>query len=184
LEFIKWICHSNADIAIHPLLTAQKLCGIALDQLESGQNLPSRDTYVTVLGFPLGLGAEGAFEPLSLQTKLSSGLLTDNNDGTRYFLLQDPAVNGYSGGPLFETGEGLRLPGVTFDSKPWRCWGFVLGTLPDESGGKMARITPSFYAVELIRKFEREHTSFLQFCRSQRTPKDFFDFVSHETTKN
>jgi hypothetical protein len=166
-----WICHSNADIAIHPIFTGPQLYAIPLDDLESGQNLPSRDEPVTVLGFPLGIGAEGEFEPLSRETKRSSGLLTDENDGTKFFLLQDPAVNGYSGGPLFETGDHPILPGIQFTPGRWRCWGFVLGTLPDESGGKMARITPAFYAVDLVRQFERDNRLLLAIASAQITKK-------------
>ncbi len=164
---IRWFHHTNADISIYPLptITSQGLMAldrraVPLEFLESQTNLPSRDTIVTALGFPLGLGAEGEFIPLSRDSKVSSGILNDG--GSQFFLLQDPSVSGYSGGPWIQSGDprvvatDTTAASISVVSGGVRCWGFVSGTFGDETGGKMSRITPSFYAVDLIRKAERE----------------------------
>jgi hypothetical protein len=79
-----WFHHSIADVSIHPLPTITEEGVKALDRralplefLDSQTTLPSRDAILTALGFPLGLGAEGEFIPLSRDSKLSSGLLKD-----------------------------------------------------------------------------------------------------------
>ena len=164
---IRWFHHKDADISIHPLPTITPEGAVALDRrgmplefLEAQTNLPHRDTYVTALGFPFGLGAEGEFIPLSRDSKVSSGIL---NDGAGlFFLLQDPSVSGYSGGPLVQSGDPRVIAtdptfaGIKVVSGGARCWGFVSGTYADETGGKMTRVTPAFYALELIRQAQRE----------------------------
>jgi hypothetical protein len=163
----RWLHHKDADISIHPLPTitaegakALERRAMPLEFLESQTNLPSRDAFVTALGFPLGLGAEGEFIPLSRESKLSSGILSDG--GGLFFLLQDPSVSGYSGGPLIQSGDprviatDARAESIMVVSGGARCWGFVASTYADETGGKMSRIVPAFYAVELIRQTQRE----------------------------
>lgn len=159
----KWFHHPIADVSVYPLPTItsegmEALNGraIPLALLESETNLPSRDVYVTALGFPLGLGAEGQFIPFSRESKVASGMLTD--DKGQFFLLQDPSVSGYSGGPLIQAGDA-RVVATSSSSTAvvtggTKCWGFVFGTYGDETGGKMSRITPAFYAVQLIHDAE------------------------------
>jgi hypothetical protein len=161
---VRWIHHPDADVSIHPLPTvtkegAEALLGrsIPLDALEAKTNLPARDVCLTTLGFPLGLGTDGEFIPLSRESKVSSGMLRGGN--TLFFLLQDPSVSGYSGGPLIDPGDARLVPipqGIEAVSYRPRCWGFVSATFGDETGGKMCRITPAFYAVQLIHKAEKE----------------------------
>jgi hypothetical protein len=164
---IRWFHHKDADISVHPLptitsegITALTRRAMPLEFLESQTNLPSRDTLITALGFPLGLGAEGEFVPLSRDSKVSSGILRDG--GGMFFLLQDPSVSGYSGGPLVQSGDARVIStdgtaaGIAVVTGGARCWGFVSGTFADETGGKMTRVVPAFYAVELVRQAQRE----------------------------
>ena len=67
---VRWFHHKDADISIHPLptitpegLNALNHRAFPIELLDSQTNLPSRDTTLTALGFPLGLGAEGEFVP-------------------------------------------------------------------------------------------------------------------------
>jgi hypothetical protein len=157
---VRWFHHAVADFSIHPLptitpegLAALNRRAVEMAVLESETNLPSRDIYVTALGFPLGLGAQGQFIPLSRESKVASGMLAD--DKGQFFLLQDPSVSGYSGGPLIQSGDSRFMntsSGPAVVTGGARCWGFVSATYGDETGGKMSRITPAFYAVELIRE--------------------------------
>ncbi len=164
---VRWFHHKEADISIHPLPTITSegfnaLSGraIPIEFLDSQTNLPSRDVVLTAIGFPLGLGAEGEFLPLSRDSKLSSGFLSDG--GGKFFLLQDPSVSGYSGGPLIQSGDprviatSPKAEDIKVVSGGARCWGFVSGTYADETGGKMCKIIPAFYAVDLIRQAQHE----------------------------
>lgn len=155
---IRWFHHTNADVSVYPLpttttegLKSLERRALPLALLESGTNVPSRDIHVTALGFPLGIGAEGEFLPLSRESKVASGMLNDGK--SLFFLLQDPSVSGYSGGPVVESGDP-RVLGQAFVTGGTRCWGFVAATFGDESGGKMCKVVPSFYAVGLVREVE------------------------------
>jgi hypothetical protein len=73
--------------------------------------------------------------------------------------LQDPSVSGYSGGPLIQAGDARVVATSASNTAAvvtggTKCWGFVFGTYGDETGGKMSRITPAFYAVQLIHEAE------------------------------
>jgi hypothetical protein len=164
---VRWFHHPLADVSIHPLPTVTPEGLKALDRralpiefLDTQTNLPSRDVYVTALGFPFGLGAEREFIPLSRDSKVSSGILSDG--AGLFFLLQDPSVSGYSGGPVIQSGDprviatDATAESIKVVSGGARCWGFVSGTYADDTGGKMSRIVPAFYAVDLIRQAQRE----------------------------
>jgi hypothetical protein len=155
---IRWFHHTNADVSLYPLptmtiegLKALERRAMPLAVLESGTNVPSRDIHLTALGFPLGLGAEGEFLPLCRESKVSGGFLNDGS--SMFFLPQDPSVSGYSGGPVIEPGDP-RIVGIQLVRGGTRCWGFVSGTFGDESGGKMCKVVPAFYAVGLVREAE------------------------------
>lgn len=116
----------------------------------------SRNTQLTIIGFPLGLGSEGYFSPLTFRTFPSSSLITmkrfDNKIPQTFIILENPSTGGYSGGPVFDlaiieqgimtmtTGEGTKL------------YGIIHGTISDNTGGKLAAITPSFLLFDLINK--------------------------------
>lgn len=165
---LTWLHDPVADVSVHPLPTITKAGLSALERravpvelLESLTNLPPRDVHVTALGFPLALGTQGRFAALSRESKVSSGMLSDASGF--FFLLQDPSVSGYSGGPLIESGDPRFLPmpgGFSVVNGGQHCWGFVQGTYGDETGGKMSRIVPAFYAVQLVHKFQSEGSVF------------------------
>lgn len=158
---LNWVNDPVADVAIYPLPTITKagekaFAGRAfpLSLLCTNQDIPSRDDFVTVLGFPLGLGAEGQFIPLARETRTASGMLKDG--GGAFFLLQDPSTSGFSGGPLVQAGDARVVPNgssIAVVTGGTRCWGFVSATYSDETGGKMCRIEPAFYAANLIKSW-------------------------------
>jgi hypothetical protein len=158
-----WYFHKKADVAIFPVLpkagplrdSLTNIVHLKLSELSVETNAPSRDVPLTTLGFALGFGVgEGFFSPLSSVSKPSSSTLINEN-GVRYFLLQAPSVDGYSGAPVFYTGE-LFVRGNVLAPEPLvlRCHGTISATVPDQSGGKMAVVIPSFYIAELITEFE------------------------------
>lgn len=112
----------------------------------------SRDIDITVFGYPLD--DKNLFEPITFKTTLSSGILrlprADTKKLSYFYLLQDPGMQGFSGGPVF---IGAQTEGMMFG--PDRTWliGIVHGTFGDVSGGKYAAITPTAYIVDLIKSF-------------------------------
>lgn len=110
----------------------------------------SRDIDITVFGYPLY--DKTLFEPITFKTTLSSGILKLSRADTKklslFYLLQDPGMQGFSGGPVF---IGLQKNGMMYGpNKTWLI-GLVHGTFGDVSGGKYAAITPSAYIVDLIK---------------------------------
>jgi len=149
-----WRHHPVADIAIFQI--AQTTQNQALlqhrffpyDHIDISKATPSRDIELTVLGFPLGLGASGHFSPLSFRTYAASSLITFNRADTNtlcdFFVLENPSIGGYSGGAIFDL--GYMITGLMTQKKEKTlCHGFMHGTLIDDTGGKLAAVTPAFY---------------------------------------
>jgi hypothetical protein len=132
--------------------------------ISSEANAPSRDRPLTTLGFPLMLGVAEHFSPISRESKPSSGLITlprfDTHTPATFFLLADSSIAGFSGAPLFLTAAPYAMPNGAMvfpetggpTSTPIRCVGIVHGTLSDDTGGKLAAVTPSAYILETIDK--------------------------------
>jgi len=167
---VDWITHGKEDVAVtilHPNKdTLVKLAGrfMSRNQIASDSVAPSRDRPLTALGFPLALGAAGHFSPISRDSKPVSGLITlprfDIQTPATFFLLGDPSIAGFSGAPVFliaapyTTGQLLSLPA---SGTPTLCVGVVHGTISDDTGGKMAAITPSMYLLETIDKAMKQN---------------------------
>ena len=71
----------------------------------------------------------------------------DNHKLSAFYLLQNPAMEGFSGGPVFVgvmNGTMMTGPSSTY------LVGIVHGVTFDQTGGKFALITPSWYLRDLI----------------------------------
>jgi hypothetical protein len=109
---LAWIKHAEADVTVLPLklsdhaVVALKGHVLPMSCLFREDRAPARIFWLAVIGFPLNLGVEGRFSPLSRRTHASSGLLRfprfDTGRTTTFFVLEDPSVQGYSGGPVFQ----------------------------------------------------------------------------------
>jgi len=165
---IGWQSHTNADVSVLPLLPTSPffrdhLSGrfLPLHVFCSESVAPQRDTPIRIIGFPLGLGIGRRFSPLSKVSNVSSGLMTiplaDTAQPADMFLLEDPSIGGYSGAPAFDTGEPIIRSGVMTMRTigTFSCVGIVHGTLSDQTGGKLAAITPSATLVDLIKIVEQ-----------------------------
>jgi hypothetical protein len=119
------------------------------EQIDITSHPISKDIELTTIGFPLGLGALGnKFSPLTYRTYVASPIITlprfDNQMPSDFIILELPSVGGYSGGPTFDLGYVIS-GGLTTTKEYTTLHGIVHGTIPDQTGGKLAAITPCKY---------------------------------------
>lgn len=156
---LNWKHHPVADISVLPCNPDKSIGPILsgrffpVDQLNQTNNTPSRDAYLTAVGFPHGLGTIGKFSPFTFRSHASSSLITLNRSDTQtpsdFFTLESPSVGGYSGGPVFDLGY-IIVGTMTTNTGPTICHGIMHGTISDNTGGKIAAVTPCSYVASLI----------------------------------
>ena len=149
-----WVHHSNADLAYIKIVSSQAIendifdRGFPYGNFFTQKSSPSRDTELTAIGFPLGLGSKGHYSPLTFRTFASSSLITLNRADTKtpadFFVLENPSVGGYSGGPVFDIGY-IENCFIVQEKDRTICYGIMHGTLADNTGGKLAVVTPASY---------------------------------------
>ena len=154
-----WRHHPVADISvfqIHFSTTNEQFMSnrfFPFDHFNLEKQVVSRDFELTSIGFPHGLGVNGSFSPFTFRSYASSGFVTLNRADTHtpsdFFCLENPSVGGYSGCPVFDLGYSTN--GVMEITKGKTvCHGIMHGTMSDNTGGKIAMVTPSFYLKDLI----------------------------------
>lgn len=160
---LSWRTHAEADLAAFEIFpadvaTREALIGrfLPLEYFCSDVIAPSRTIPLTSVGFPLGLGASGFFSPLTFETRASSGLVTmlraDTKTPQAFFVLENPSVCGYSGCPVIDV--SIYHHNMSVNTGGGTCfYGIMHGTLLDNTGGKMAMVTPSFYVHDLFAAF-------------------------------
>lgn len=155
-----WQHHPMADISVLQIqpsyLIQQYLVNrfFPFDHFHIKQTPVSRDCELTSVGFPHGLGAYKMFSPLTYRSYASSSFITLNRFDTQtpceFFLLENPSVGGYSGCPIFDLGYFVGGTMTTTKDKT-RCYGIMHGTISDDTGGKLAAVTPAYYLADLIK---------------------------------
>jgi hypothetical protein len=82
------------------------------------------------------------------------------NTEATFFVLDKPSIGGYSGAPVFlmpwpyaDSAALSMIDKASPEASP-KCVGIVSGTISDDTGGKLAAIVPSAYAVKLIREIQ------------------------------
>jgi hypothetical protein len=168
-KIVAWISHGKEDVSvtlIHPAPNVlSKATGPFFPRtlLSSDNTAPSRERTLTTLGFPLTLGIQEHFSPISRDSLPASGLITvprfDTHAPATFFFLQDPSIAGFSGAPVFlfpkpfaTSGGAIAFPETGTGPGSLRCVGIVHGTISDETGGKMSAVTPSKYILETMDK--------------------------------
>ena len=156
---LSWRHHPVADVSVLPVVPHQSMAPhlvgrfLPTAQLEFGKSAPSRDAYLTAVGFPHGLGASGLFSPFTFRSHASSALITlprfDTKSPCDFFTLENPSVGGYSGGPVFDLGY-IVVGAMTTTTGPTMCVGIMHGTIADDTGGKIAAVTPCSYVADLL----------------------------------
>ncbi len=154
-----WKHHPVADIScfqinfttINQLFLKEHM--LPYDHFHLEKTCVSRDYELTAIGFPNGLGTDGLFSPLTFRSFASSGYVTlpraDTNAPSTFFCLENPSVGGYSGCPVFDLGYSTN--GVmTITKDKTRCYGIMHGTMKDDTGGKIALVTPAYYLADII----------------------------------
>ncbi|MCF6295496.1 MAG: serine protease [Flavobacteriaceae bacterium] len=160
---VNWILHPSADVAVlHiPLkiidtdyFKSLKIGMIGhtaiMDKLEG----PDRLKEVTVFGFPFGLGVlPNSISPITKNLRPSSDIIYlqrfDNKIINPFFLLDDPSISGFSGGPVMHVVENPRngfRPDIGIEPT---ITGLVHGTINDKTGG-LAAIVPGIKIIETI----------------------------------
>lgn len=94
------------------------------------------------------------FSPLTYRSHAASAFITlnrfDKPVPSVFFLLENPSVGGYSGCPVFDLGY-VVAGSMTNTKDKTRCYGIMHGTVVDDTGGKLAAVTPAFYLSDLLR---------------------------------
>lgn len=160
---LTWIHHPDIDLSIHPMIISAPSAfdvmrghALSLANLKTNSLAPSRDITLATVGFPLGLGVQSEFSPISKESKAASGVLDDGKFG--FFFMQDPAISGFSGAPVFELGDPRVIASTptafAIVTGGTGCWGLISATFSDSTGGKMAKVIPGRYIFEMIMQFE------------------------------
>lgn len=159
-ESLNWFHHPTADASAIQILPHKEVLPHLKEHfipkvvLFPKFEAPSRDKPLTVLGFPLGLGLQGKFSPISKESKAASGLISFPRADTKvvndFFLLDSPSIGGFSGAPVFILPKAYTVnSGLVFGNE-FSCVGLVHGTLSDETGGKLCAVVPSQKIIECI----------------------------------
>jgi hypothetical protein len=156
---LTWINHPVADLSLIELIAKDDSLknyfedwGFPIKQISFTKDLPSRDAQISFLGYPIIDLKIEHFSPLTFESKLSSGLLTqnrydDNSKKCNFVFLNSPSMQGCSGsGVYFSVKKSMFLGG-----DKTILIGVVHGTKGDNSGGKLAAITPSYYILDLLK---------------------------------
>ncbi len=158
-----WIRHDKADVAVLELSPSRKIRKKHLQNrflpaeiIAAEREAPARNLPLTVFGFPLKIGSSGKiFSPLTRQTHCASDLVTHKRADvpilTEFFFLEDPSIQGYSGGPVFDISV-YEFGGLRATGSGTKLWGLVHGTISDQTGGKLAAVVPSYFILETIQK--------------------------------
>ncbi|MFC1489816.1 serine protease [Candidatus Latescibacterota bacterium] len=157
---LNWIHHSEADVAVLELNPSIELFNSHLQNrflpyeiLFKELKAPSRTIPLIVFGFPLGIGVSNKFSPLTKQTHCASEIITlkrfDKPINTEFFILEDPSVEGYSGGPVFDLSV-YNMGAITTTGSGTQLYGLIHGTSSDNTGGKLAAVVPCYFIVQTI----------------------------------
>lgn len=159
---LTWIQHEKADVAVlllHPdaeVMPHLKEHFLPKEMISTKLEAPSRERPLTTIGFPLGLGVQDRFSPISRESKPASGLLTiprfDTKQTAVFYLLDNPSIGGFSGAPIFETPGAHSSQGGLVIGGRLACVGLIHGTISDDTGGKLGAVVPSAFIIETMDK--------------------------------
>jgi hypothetical protein len=149
-----------AEIIPNPLATVEALESFAFPStmlLQTQASLKHTD-LLTCFGFPDDPrnSVDNNFAIFNFKAYPATVLMTarryDLPKVSQMFYLDEPSVQGYSGGPVInfgyqDVGSGIRMS----TSSPTIIVGFMQGTRGDATGGKMSAVTPSWYLFDIMK---------------------------------
>ena len=154
----KWLSHPIADMCVFEIDSSNndwiKTRSFPYNQCSLNMNGFNRDIELTTVGFPCGLGASSHFSPLTFRSFPSIEVISlmrfDLPIVSDFFLLEDPSIGGYSGGPVFDL--GYKVDGLITQTKEETIlYGIMHGFIGNgTTGGEMAAVTPISYLKDLI----------------------------------
>jgi hypothetical protein len=157
-----WLFDDTADVAAIWLDLDQstapyfKKHACLLSLVEERRRAPSRDLSLLIMGFPLCLGWEEYFSPISQEFKTVSGLLTLPRGDTKrpepFYLCSVPVAGGLSGAPVFETPGANNVAGGLSIGGRLAIVGLVHGVVSDRTGGKFSAIVPSWFIAKTVKR--------------------------------
>lgn len=122
----------------------------SLDVSIIGNNRRSLERNIDVVVFGYPIFDLDHFTPITFKSNFSSGLMNikmkDLPKPCYCYLLENPSMAGFSGGPVFAGVEDR----MTTPIDKTLIIGIVTGTTYDNTGGKFAIITPTFHLIDLI----------------------------------
>lgn len=159
---LEWNYSNNSDVA-NILLNMEfmdeknnNIRTLSIDFLDD-KYTPDRSRDLTCVGFPLNLGFENYFSPITKTSKPASGFIELKNPETarleKVFLLDDSTTPGFSGSPVFEFPNQIldkRGIMITMDTK---VVGLVQGYISNRgqiNSGGFAAIVPASIIKEEI----------------------------------
>ena len=149
-----WYAHWIADIAIlkikipNDTVVAKHIKKYAFpgSQIFGGKESFDYGTVIDFYGYPATDRKWEYFTPFHYETTIACGLLTSKRGNTNqlctFFYLNTPSVQGCSGSGVF-LGVDKKVRFGRADMT--YMVGIIHGTFPDNTGGKMAAVTPMFY---------------------------------------
>ncbi len=155
-----WEHHPIADLSMIELFPTNNItiqlfqkCSFPISQIYTGKQLPSRDADLTFFGYPIIDLEMEHFSPLVFTGQLASGLITQRryDTGTKcnFYYLNVPSIQGCSGSGVYLAVQKA----IVIGGKVTYYIGIVHGTQGDNTGGKLAAITPSYYITDLLKKY-------------------------------
>ena len=159
---VRWTYAPPADVAAvripHP---PPALHGrfLPAELLARDDTAPGGTVELLVIGFPLGLAATDRFAPIRKHYHAASEVVRlcgeEMSAPADFFLLDQPAMGGYSGAPVFVAPHAeLTAVGDVTVLAP-RCVGVVSQTISDEAGGQFAAVVPSRVIRRLLNRVRR-----------------------------
>lgn len=156
---VEWKKHIEADIAILELKLPTDITlkerfetlSFPINQIYNGKDLPSRSADISFVGFPVIDLDLIHFSALFFNANICSGLITqkrgDNKKNSTFFYLNTPSIQGCSGSGVYFSVK----KDVYFGGDKTILIGVMHGTYSDNTGGKIAAITPSYYIFDLLK---------------------------------
>ncbi|MBX2932013.1 MAG: hypothetical protein KF781_08720 [Chitinophagaceae bacterium] len=155
---LKWTTHPIADLSLMELATTNKEIEQRLKEwsfpsylIYGGRETAPKDVDITFLGYPLLDLQLEHFSPLIFTSHLASGLITQRRADTKtkctFFYLDLPSMQGCSGSGVYYSVKKAMFIG----GNKTIFLGVVHGTQADNTGGKLAAITPSYYIWDILK---------------------------------